>query len=412
MRHRDIRALGWVGGFSLVRSQKPVASAEAGSAVKALLGLTKYQKQSRQAAALGWSESKLSRILNGRQAPSPESLDEVAVLLKREVEDDAGVPADLVEFWMRHSTQPPPDSDSRRVMHWAVGAILAVLAVGAVAFWWIGVTGRRSSAVEGLTPCVFEPGETDAQSRESLEPYSEAFRGAYAELSDTTPFGCPSSEIRRWQRLVVQDLAVGERRGGAIVAASPEEVVVLSASAWQSFLQIGGGGGDEAQAVGGLPVASQTRNGYHIIDLDTGGRLVGTHIDAPHFWMPELAIGPWTTAGEFAGLGAPTGNPVTRNSVLVQDYERGMVVMDQSGRVAVEWVDVPPSQDAVLDYEGQIVRHTDGTGWLVRSGMRWWIPDREVWACLDDGTNTAPRELAGWTIFALEYGGWAGCPGG
>ncbi len=389
----------------------------AGRQLRALLDQTGFNKQGSIARALKWPAPKLTKTLNGGRIPTFGDLRDLAELLAERLDHPPSY-EELLALWAVQPPEseqagqaPPPGARRMRRRRWLLlgGAVIAVIAVVAAVLW----TGSGTDPVLGgaTEPCIFAAGARDAGSQETLAAYSAPFEAVYEAAGGADEVGCPSGPMRRWQQLVVQELVFPDRPGGTIVAADPQSAIHMGWTAWTGYKQIGGKSGDNAQSLAGLPVALRSEGLAQIVELDTGGLLVGERPDAPFFWVHQAAVAVWEEDGGMDGpLGLPAAYPQPRGSTFAQDFAGGSIVLTADAEVVPEIVDDAERLLAELgDIEGTILRHSDATTWYVQDGSRLWIKDGGIWECLGGWDNLSHNDVPGYVIFALPYGGWAEC---
>jgi len=308
-----------------------------------------------------------------------------------------------------------PSKRRRVVFVLALGVVIAVLAT--VVAWpdssefgdEPSIDGASISSPNGCQPAV---GLLDQQL--AMEPEAAQWRArlgsVYQSSARSGLIGCPAGPAYRWQSVVVQELVRDGRGDGALIVSPNDVDLYLNNAAWGSYHQIGGKTGTASQTTGGLPIRMVVFADGHIeIELSTGTIMVAESIEAPYFWIPAVFV-PWWHS-QYPQVGLPSGNPLP---TLRQDFQKGVVAVNlsQPGVPVFTAVDQPgrelPTTDLIVD---RLLTQSDGTAWLVSTdGKRLWIPDGATWDCLGGDAKRVARDLPGYAIASLPFGGQAGCP--
>lgn len=310
---------------------------------------------------------------------------------------------------------PPTVTPARRRSRGLLAVLGAVVLLAAGGLAWVASrpdpNSRAQAGAMSVPGCdvavgvlggdlAAEPVAADVRSR-----LVATFRGA----SEGASIGCPVGPAYRWQAIAVQELTrTGFDRSALLV--SPNGVDLhLNNAAWGSYYQVGAKNGTAAQTTAGLPVRVVPYGDGHVeIELSAGVVLVAERADAPYFWIPAVFV-PWWRENQ-PQIGLPTGNPMP---TFRQDFQRGFMSV-KPPQVAVPvatFVDEPRAELPTLEtIRERILRQPDGTAWFVSSdGTRQWIPDGHTWDCLGGDAKRVSRDLAGYAVASLPYGGQASC---
>lgn len=310
---------------------------------------------------------------------------------------------------------PTPAARSRprpRSVLAVLGAVVVLLAGGVA---WVAsrpeATPRAQTGAMSVPGCDVAVGALDGAL--AAEPAADdvrsrlvaTFRGA----SDGASIGCPVGPAYRWQAIAVQELThTGTDRSALLV--SPNGVDLhMNNAAWGSYYQVGAKNGTAAQTTAGLPVRMVPYGDGHVeIELSAGVVLVAERADAPYFWIPAVFVQWWREHQPQIGL--PTGNPMP---TFRQDFQRGFVSVrpPQAAVPVATFVDQPRAELPTMDtIRERILRQPDGTAWFVTAdGKRQWIPDGHTWDCLGGDAKRVSRDLAGYAVASLPFGGQASC---
>lgn len=312
--------------------------------------------------------------------------------------------------------EAPPDTTPAprrpRVLLAVLGAGV-VLAAGAAA--WLASrpdpTPRAQPGAMSVPGCDVAVGALDGDP--AAEPVAAdvrsrlvaTFRGA----SEGASIGCPVGPAYRWQAIAVHELTrTGPDRSALVV--SPNGVDLhMNNAAWGSYYQVGAKNGTAAQTTAGLPVRVVPYGDGHVeIELSAGVVLVAERTDAPYFWIPAVFVQWWRE--HQAQIGLPTGNPMP---TFRQDFQRGFVSVrpPQAAVPVATFVDQPRAELPTLEtIRERILRQPDGTAWFVSAeGKRQWIPDGHTWDCLGGDAKRVSRDLSGYAVASLPFGGQASC---
>lgn len=306
----------------------------------------------------------------------------------------------------------PPTRRPRRAVLVGLGAAV-LLAAGAGA-WVASRSDPRSAAQPGamsVPGCDVAVGALDGAL--AAEPVADDVRtrlvAAYRGASVGESIGCPVRPAYRWEAIAVQELTrTGSDRSALLV--SPNGVDLhLNNAAWGSYFQVGAKNGTAAQTTAGLPVRVVPYGDGHVeIELSAGVVLVAERADAPYFWIPAVFVQWWRENQPQIGL--PTGNPMP---TFRQDFQRGFVSVrpPQLAVPVATFVDQPHAELPTMDtIRERILRQPDSTAWFVSAdGKRQWIPDGDTWNCLGGDAKRVSRDLAGYAVASLPYGGQASC---
>ncbi|MDQ3576191.1 MAG: hypothetical protein M3443_01005 [Actinomycetota bacterium] len=313
----------------------------------------------------------------------------------------------------KETKQPVRGRHSRVIVSGGLAAAVLVVLL----LVWLGSRDSRlrgTGSVEGsFKPdgCDVGVGALDRQL--SAEPDARQLTGrlvsTYRSAGEAQPLGCPAAPARRWQSIVLQELERDGRQAGALLISPNDVDLYLNNAAWGSYHQVGGKKGDTAQTTAGLPMRVVPYADGHVeIEFSRGIVLVAEAADAPYFWIPAVFVSWWRD--HQASTGLPTGNPLP---TFRQDFQRGYVTVNppQVAVPVLTVVDKPQEELPTLDtIRERILRQPDGTSWFITAeGKRQWIPDLEVWDCLGGDSKRVSRDLPGYAVASLPYGGQAEC---
>jgi hypothetical protein len=340
----------------------------------------------------------------------PSRLDEVLLQVAGALVEVVGVGSEAVQ----PETPVPPPAKERpryRVMLPAMGVVIVVL-VGALA--WIA--GRP----DGLPQAgVFKPAGCDVAVGVLDEPLAaeavaadvrsrlvSTYRAAGADES----IGCPVGPAYRWEAIAVQELTRNGTDRSALLVSPNGVDLHLNNAAWGSYFQIGGKTGTAAQMTAGMPLRIVPYGDGHVeIEFTAGVVLVAERADAPYFWIPAVFTHWWRD--HQAQIGLPTGNPLP---TFRQDFQRAFVTVrpPQLAVPVLTMVDEPRTELPTMEtIRERILRQTDGTAWFVSAdGRRNWIADVHTWTCLGGDARKVARDLPGYAVASLPFGGQASCP--
>ena len=303
------------------------------------------------------------------------------------------------------------------------GSLAAVVIVAIAIVVLMGQPGRSTgSATETPTSgrprvavtaqaerCRYPIGSTD-------DPALAAYRKAFVtQIVQQTPPGdirpCGAAPVSTWGVLTIQPLSIDGKASGELVAIDPDHLLLMTQAEFSSYHQIGGKNGNQAQSVAGLPRRRRTTtSGRGWLIVTDHGAMVSEGVDQPGFYVGGPVWTRWEATGEDTGeLGMPASNPLNNAVGYYQDFTKGRLTLSYSGTLAFNPV-AGPAASLPAHYQGQILRHDDGTTWYVdESGARHWIPDGETWACVHDKGSKELGGVPGYAIATLPLGPPATC---
>ena len=225
--------------------------------------------------------------------------------------------------------------------------------------------------------------------------------------------GCPAGRASRFGEALVQPIRTGGDE--KVVVSSTFGSVVLTAAQMASYREIAGRDRPEnATTYGGYPVAVVDDGDLHVMELSASGIIVGRRPDTQSFWMPGPVVELWRSRGGVAGdLGVPMTNPYFAKHGLLQDFERGRVLLPSEippftqvdpSLLVVTIDDSPGSGLAGLRLDGTLLRQPTGTVWFVDGGRRRWVPNGDVYACLGGDRAVVADNVSGSDIASLALG--------
>lgn len=392
------------------------------------VGWTKLSVRGRNAAErFGISYEGLRKASDGRPSYLDKVLRQVAEQLLAVLEESAeqSQPTGAVSLPVATPSEgrtqgldaaPLATGRSRRTRFIVAFAGVLVVLVGV--FLWSGSRGvtqpKGSRSGAGYLPagCQLKVGQLDQQLASEPDPSESGARliDTYRKAANARTIGCPSGAAYRWQSIAVQELSLNEHNSGALLVSPNGVDLYLNNAAWGSYHQLGGKTGDTAQATAGLPVRLVPYGDGHVeIELSAGVVLVAEAADAPYYWIPAVFVSWWRDHQTQTGL--PTGNPL---ATFRQDFQHGFVsVVPPDLAVPVLTVVSRPQEELpTLDtVRGHILRQPDATTWFITAdGKRQWIPDGDTWNCLGGEDKRVSRDLPGYAIATLPFGGQAVCP--
>lgn len=350
-----------------------------------------------------------------------ETIEQLANAIRTHAEPTVAIPD---ESTIESSPNPATsDSNHRRLV--PLAATVAVMAVAALVIVALtirkGDHGREAAATPAVTtatPSVERAaqGQCHYPIGKANDPKLVAYTKAFInQIDQVTPPGdpqpCGAAAVGTWGALTIQPLTVKGRPDGTLVAVDPDHVIQMTEAEFNSYHQIGGKNGNQAQTLAGLPRRrATTTSGKIWLIITDNGAMVSQGVDQPGFYVGGPAWTRWKASGEDTGeMGFPTSNPLNNAVGYYQDYSRGRLTLSYSGTLSFDPVD-NPSAGLPANFRGQILRHDDGTTWFVDSKMvRHWIPDGETWMCLHDRGAKELGGIPGYSIATLHLGDPATC---
>ena len=225
-------------------------------------------------------------------------------------------------------------------------------------------------------------------------------------------------------------MSVTNERGevtGVLIASPSTPALLLSPSDFASYQEVVGRDRVvENTLFAGYPasITADERGEYSLIEMSLSGVIVTPQKDAQGFWIPDQVLGVWEESGGLHGsLGAPTSPVFFDGESLRLEFERGYMEapLDQALTARSVWVTIRPEHvtvhfvdpvaelAALGDVEGRVLRQANGTSWYVENGQRHWIPDGEVWGCVQAGDRLLPGDAPGYALSAIPLGDRARC---
>ena len=230
---------------------------------------------------------------------------------------------------------------------------------------------------------------------------------------------CPAGRASRFGEALVQPIRTDG--GEKVIVSSTFGSVVLTAAQLASYREIAGRNRPEnATTYGGYPVSVAEDGDLLVMELSESGIIVGTRPDTQSFWMPGPVVELWRSRGGAGGdLGLPMTNPYFADDGLLQDFERGRVLLPSDippftqvdpSLLVVTIDDSPASGLAALSLNGKLLRQPTGTAWYIDGARRRWIPNGDVYACVGGDAAVVADDVAGSDLATLELGEPMTCP--
>ncbi len=283
-----------------------------------------------------------------------------------------------------------------------------------------GVTAAPTSEVPSR-PCTIAIG---AQGTPLVPADASRLEEARATWREAAPVdACPREPVTYFAEGLVQALDVAGRRAGVLFLAPTGETTYLTEALWNSYRQVVDGGRPEsAAAFAGYPLRIGKEHEAVVIELSTGGIIIGPNDQNQAYWIPVEALSAWRDAGGVAGtLGLPMTNPYIdpADGAYHQDYELGFGRVTEAAplRAPIVFERLPERGHAIRaigDVRGRVLSQRQSTTtWFVdERRRRRWIPDGEVYGCIGADRLRVGPPLPGYEIATLPLGDPMTCPGG
>jgi hypothetical protein len=372
---------------------------------------------------------KLAEELTEALADIPDTRGAVDLLLAMVDPDPAGRPPHGASW--AASLQRCLEERTRPKVPWlAVAGALALAGVLVTGFLWLsgdpaGDSARDDSAGSAANTCAQTAG--DAPSMTPGDARQELLADEVERVGGLCPNGLPVPHFQALTQPVVEP--DGSYAGVVVLAPGATEAVHMPPVAWFSYMQRAGTvRPNTQQPLGGYPTGIRRVEDPDatIVDLDSGGLLVGRRDDTQLFWIPARAMPLWQDqqGGLEGALGFPTTDPYwdyPEEPGIHMEFEGGAVFIPPESigaLLAGEPVNARfELQDgrALLRNEEllreRIVRQRNQTSWWVDAdGTRHWIPDRETFQCLGGRDVVARRDMPGPAVAQLPLGAPVQCP--
>lgn len=217
---------------------------------------------------------------------------------------------------------------------------------------------------------------------------------------------------------------------GALIASTTTPLLHMTNAQYASYRELAGRSQPtNSPLYGGYPAAIRHVDdpGVTVIDLTTGGMLIGRRDDTQSFWIPSQARGLWEAHGGLTGdLGIPTSNVFFTGDRLLLEFERGYMeaIVQGSDTRGSTWLPIDSNNTDVVhvdptaalaafgDPRGHVLRQAGGTSWYVdEDRVRHWIATGDVWNCLDAEHISLSGDVPGYAVASLQLGAPATCPG-
>ena len=248
---------------------------------------------------------------------------------------------------------------------------------------------------------------------------------------DAIDAACAGPTEQLAEAVIVPLRTTKEAPDSVLIASPATPAVRLTMAQYNSYREIAGRSQPTNAALyGGYPteVTQDDSAEAAIIELSTGGLIIGRRADTQSFWIPQQARGLWEANGGLTGkLGAPTSNVFFAGSRLMLEFEGGyMEAVVQGSNPSVQtWLPIDASATDVVfiddpaaelakfgDTTERVLRQAGSTAWWVDADqVRHWISDGTTWGCLDAANRQVEGNVPGYAIASLELGPPATCPG-